>query len=598
MITFSFPRWLLLIVVCCCVGGCKPKTKVVGLPEPLALPAPTNSRTDMPARFTDATESVGLQFTHQAGAYGDFFMPVIACGGACMFDYDMDGDLDLYFLDARATTPSGGESNGPAINRLFRQEDDGTFVDATEGSGLGDGSFGMGVAVGDVNNDGLPDVYLTNYGPDRLLLNTPNGVFVDVTREAGISNSVWSASATFFDYDRDGWLDLFVSNYLDYRTDHPGCADNGNWEFCGPSNFAGTPDVLFRNLGATLGDRGENGTSRALFEDVSVKSRIGSKLGKGLGVVCADFNGDEYPDIYVANDGEPNFFWISQRDGTFLEEAVLAGAAFDRIGVAQGSMGVAVADLNNDQHLDIMMTHITGESNGYYLGNEYGFEHADGGVVASSMRFTGFGLVLLDVDHDGDLDIAVANGRVKRPEGAARYSSKDKINAASGHWAPYVEQNQLLFNDGKGNFEELTSSTDALVQSRGVSRALVVGDIDNDGDLDLLETNLTGRARLLKNEFAGKGNWLSIRATDPRYGGRDAYGALIDVTAGGRSWRRLLNPGSSYLSSHDPRVHFGLGDATEVDKIEVLWPDGLRETFSGGPVNQFRIVVRGSGEEQ
>ena len=575
--------------------GCREEPTGDGMMRP-----DVTSEGSQPPFFTEVTESVGIDFIHQPGRFGSYFAPEIMGGGAAMLDYDSDGDLDLFFVNGTfRSVPGGPEADGQDLaqestrNRLYRQEADGQFVDVTKGSGLEDpGVFGMGVAVGDVNNDGLPDVYLTNYGPDRLLLNTSEGVFVDITDEAGIDNRRWSTSAIFFDYDQDGWLDLFVANYLDYVPGRVCIESTGKQGYCGPNRFPRTPDILYRNLG---GD-GEC-DSRACFADVSQSSGIAGKLGAGLGVVCADFNQDSRPDIYVANDSHANFLWINQGDGTFSDEAILVGAAYDRVGRGQSSMGLAMADMNDDEQPDLVITHLASETNALYLSSENHFEDGSvqSGISAASFPYTGWGVVLLDLDHDGDLDLAVANGRIARKEDDSQLPSGSAFDG-SNPWSPYFETNQLLINDGTGAFQLLASRDDAFLKGQEISRALVAGDIDNDGDLDLLVTNIAGQARLFVNNAEKSGNWLSVRAIDPRYGDRDAYGAWIKVQVDARSWRQHLNPSSSYLSSHDPRVHFGLGQVESIDKIEVVWPDGSREMFRGGPVNEFRVVARGAGE--
>jgi hypothetical protein len=558
------------------------------------------SAKNQPPIFTEVTASVGIDFSHEPGRFGSYFLPEISGAGAALFDFDADGDLDLYFVNGTLRSNSvaaDGEdvaeedADASMTNRLYRQEADGQFVDVTQGSGLEDpGVFGMGVAVGDVNNDGLPDVYLTNYGPDRLLLNTGEGVFVDITQEAGIDNPRWSSAAIFFDYDQDGWLDLFVANYLDYV---PGrtCIKKGRQDYCG--SFPRTPDKLYRNLGK----RGE-GDSPVSFADASQSSGIAGKLGAGLGVVCADFSNDGRPDIYVANDGHANFLWINQPDGTFREEAILLGVAYDSLGCGQASMGVAMAELNGDRQPDLVISHLAGETNALYLSHEnhYEEESVRTGISAASVPYTGWGVVLLDLDHDGDLDLAVANGRIARRADDSELRSKPA--RGSNPWSPYFEPNQLLINDGTGAFQRLVSRDDSFLKGEAMSRALVAGDIDNDGDVDLVVTNIAGQARLFLNEAEKAGNWLSIRAVDPRYGGRDAYGAWIEIHAGGERWRRYLNPSSSYLSSHDPRVHFGLGKVKSIDHVDVVWPDGSTERFLGGPVNDFRVVSRGAGESR
>lgn len=556
---------------------------------------PAKPSEDEPPRFTEATESAGIDFVQQLGEFGSYLLPEIMGGGVAMLDYDVDGDLDLFFVNGGTLpAPAGGaELPKDRQNRLYRQDDGGKFVDVTEGSGLEHpGPVGMGVAVGDVNNDGLPDLYLTNYGPDRLMLNTKEGVFVDVSEEAGIDNLRWSTAAAFCDVDQDGWLDLYVVNYLNYEPGRP-CITRGVQEYCGPNPFPRTADILYRNLG---GDDGK-GEARARFADISQAAGINQNKGAGLGLICTDFNADGRLDFYVANDGHANFLWINQGDGTFSNEAVLLGAAFDRVGRGQGSMGVAIGDLNNDLQTDMVMTHVAGENNALYLSQGDFFE--DGsvpkGISTSSFPNTGFGVVLIDLDHDGDLDMAVANGRIARNEDQLHLPDDATKNSPQA-WAPYYEPNQLLINDGSGVFRLVASQDDDFLKGERMSRGLAAGDIDNDGDLDLVVTNIAGRARLLINEAKKSGSWLSVRAIEPQRGGRDAYGAWITLKAGDRSWRQHLNPSTSYLSSHDPRVHFGLGKVDAVDSIEVQWPDGSTEAFPGGPVNEFRELSRGSGE--
>jgi hypothetical protein len=560
----------------------------------------------------DVTDELGLDFVHEAGKPGRYFFPAIMSAGGALFDYDCDGDLDIYLVNgvAEETVDRAGNEPSPrATNRLYRQEPSGRFVDVTEGSGLDDAGYGMGVAVGDVNNDGFPDVYVTNFGSDRLFLNQRDGTFLDVTKQAGIDNALWGASACFFDYDRDGWLDLFVTNYVDYYPSKK-CPDpKGRQDFCGPQVFLGTTDKLYRNVSGNVDRSGlerqhHDGDSPVRFVDVSLEAGIAQQRGPGLGVVCADFDGDHWPDIFVANDRTANFLWINRHDGTFRETAILRGCAYDSQGRGQASMGVTLGDVNGDLNFDLLVTHMAGEANALYLGGDVAALRdaaVTSGLAGPSFPNTGFGTAFVDIDHDGNLDLAVVNGGVKRPAPRSQRQLTHQSDAGpndSGNtfWKSYEEFNQIFLHDGEGRFREFSSKADRFTSTAGVSRGLAVGDIDNDGDLDLLVTNTAGTARLYRNDANKAGNWLQVRAVEPAAGGRDAYLAVVTVTAGRQRWTRLINPGFSYLSSSDPRVHFGLGANETVDRIEVLWPDGTAETFAGGAVNRVRILKHGTGQ--
>jgi hypothetical protein len=501
-------------------------------------------------------------------------MPEIMGAGAALLDYDGDGDLDLYLVNG-ARHGDVPDSGPPPVNRLYRREADGTYTDATERSGLGDPGFGMGVAVGDYDNDGDPDIYVANYGPDRLYRNDGDGTFSDASTIAGIDNSRWACSAAFFDADADGDLDLFVANYVRYPKPRVCTSDAGHDEYCGPLASPPTPDVLYRNDG--------DGT----FTDMSVPSGIASAQGRGLGVICEDLDGDTLIDIYVANDGEANFLWINRGDGTFLESAVMAGAAISRSGSPEASMGVAAGDVDGDGDLDLFMSHLVRETNTLYRNDGAGnFDDvtAAAGLAAASLRYTGFGTVFLDIEHDGDLDVAVVNGRVTANTAVAATDDTSPL-------APYAEPNLLFLNDGAGRFSDASDTAADLCRPIEVSRGLVAGDLDDDGDLDLVMTNCEGPARVLHNETPKQGHWLIVRALE-NVGPRDAYGASVTVVAGERRFRRSVNPCSSYASSNDPRAHFGLGAAERYDAVEVRWADGVTEHFDGGPTDRVVTLVR------
>jgi hypothetical protein len=576
-----------------CVGltlallGCSSPTSGSG--RDVEPPPPEEGPALGPAWFEDVTERVGLDFVHDAGPTGTYFMPQII-GSGCGVIHEPDGTLYVYLLQN-----AGPKSK--SVNRLFKWEPDGKsgrFRDVTAGSGLGVAGWGMGVAVGDVNNDGLPDVLLTQYGGVRLFLNMGGGKFEDVTREAGLDNPLWACSAALFDYDRDGLLDLFVVNYLDYDPKLECFAPSGSRDFCSPKSFVGTPSKLFRNLGPGAGADGK--AARVRFKDVSFETGIGLLPGPGLGVVCADFDGDGWPDVFVANDAAPNRLWLSRRDEkgriTFKDEAVSRNVAYTGMGKAFAGMGVAVGDTANSGMLDLYVTHLTGETNTLWRQGPRGRfrdRTVEAGLTATRWRGTGFGTLMADFDCDGSLDIAVVNGRVAGGGPAPR--------AGLGFWGPYAERNQLLANDGTGKFRDVSASNKALCGRWNVARGLARLDLDGDGGPDLLVTTIGDRARLLRNVAPNRGHWLAVRAVDPALK-RDAYGAEVRVKAGGVERLRLINPAESYLCSGSPVAHFGLGKAAEAGSVRVLWPDGVAEVFPGGPADRLLELRKGEGRRE
>ena len=542
-------------------------------PEP-SQPGPAAQSRE--AWFEEITGQSGVNFVHDTGPTNHFLVPEQMGSGAALFDFDSDGRLDVYLIQN-----AGPDSR--SVNRLFHQEADGRFKDVSAGSGLDVAGHGMGVAIGDVNNDGRPDVLVTEYGAVRLFLNQGDGRFNDVTQLAGLENPRWATSAAFFDYDRDGWLDLVVANYLDYDPTQK-CADaRGAPEFCGPHGFIGLVTKLFRNLGS----------SQARFADVTVSSGLALAPGPALGVLCADFDGDRWPDIFLADDGKPNRLFINRRNGTFKEEAAVRGVAFCALGQTAGNMGAAIGDVDGNGLFDLFVTHLTEEHHTLWAQETRGlFQDRSGasGLTRPAWRGTGFGAVFADFNHDGALDLAFVNGGVKRGRPTAPLGA-----GTPPFWAPYAQRNQLFANDGGGNFRDVSVVNAAFCSRAAVGRGLACGDIDNDGAVDLLVTCTGGPAQLFRNTAPHRGHWLSVRAVETSLGGRDAYGAEIRVRAGQRQWWRLVNPGFSYLCSNDPRAHFGVGAAQTFDSIEVLWPDGGEETFPGGPTDRFLVLRKGSG---
>ncbi|MFQ5888710.1 MAG: CRTAC1 family protein, partial [Gemmatimonadota bacterium] len=554
------------LLACLLLAGCDGADGQGGARSDSASPAP----------FTDVTAEVGLAFVHDAGVDSSYYMPESIGSGGAFLDYDGDGDLDIYLVNG-ARRGVAGRSRPPLRNRLFRQEADGSFTDVTEASGLGDPGYGMGVAVGDIDNDGDPDVYVTNVGPDALYRNEGDGTFAEISRAAGIGNPAWGASAVFFDYDSDGLLDLYVTNYVAFDSTVVCTDEAGRPDYCGPAAFPGVPDVLYHNEG--------NGT----FADVSVASGIAAGRSKGLGVVAADFDRDGRQDLYVANDGEANHLWLNEGDGTFRDEAGALGAAVNALGRPEAGMGIALGDIDEDADLDLLITHLGGETNTLYRrAGPYGYQDDTSlaGLHGPSLPYTGFGTGFVDYDQDGDLDLVVVNGRVIRGPPLTTGRPPD-------WWDPYAEPNQLFENDGAGRFREVSEGVPALFEAVENSRGLAFGDVDEDGDLDLLITNGGGPARLLRSDGA-KGHWLIVRAVEPALR-RDAIGAEVTVVAGGRRLHRIATAGESFLSSSDPRVHFGLGDAAEVERILVRWPDGTSEAFPGVAADRAVTLRRGEG---
>ncbi len=530
--------------------------------------APTESAA--PTGFSDISEAVNLSFVHDAGLDGTSFMPEIIGAGVALFDHDGDGDLDIYLVDGGAHSGVVSEKT----NRLFSQEADGRFIDRTAESGLGDTGYGMGTALGDIDNDGDLDLFVSNYGADVLYRNDGKGRFSDITPLSSISGDAWSTSACFLDYDDDGWLDLYVAGYVHDRP-AKACTDSaGRKEYCGPMTYRGVADRLWHNEGD------------GRFSDAGESSGIARGAGKSLGVVSADFNADGRVDIFVANDGEANNLWINKGAGQFEDQALMMGVAYNSFGKPEASMGVALGDLNADRHLDLYVTHLTRETNTLYTGADGGLQDSTGltGSGAESMPYTGFGTAFLDADNDGDLDLAVANGRVTRNDNGAAGSLDDA----------YGESNLVYFNAGDGRLQNACAKAGDFCKKSYVSRGLVTGDIDGDGDLDMVVSNGHGPARLFRNDLADSRNWLMIRAIDPRFN-RGAIGATVEVIAGGLQMIRPVTSCYSYLSASAAITHFGLGATDEVDEIRITWPDGLTESFPGVAANQSITLQRGSG---
>jgi enediyne biosynthesis protein E4 len=565
--------------------------------RPAAQPQSARATASSLPIFKEVAEQVGLRFQHYNGMTGKLYLPEIMGSGAALFDFDNDGDLDVFLVQGSvlepgtrpASTQFPWRGSGLPRSRLFRNDlvvgKDGRstlkFTDVTEKSGILADGYGMGVAVGDINNDGWPDLYITNLGRNQMYLNKGDGSFAEVTEKTGTAEPRWSTSAAFFDYDRDGWLDLMIVNYVNFSaTNSPTCySATSARDYCTPSVFRAPGDRLFHNQG--------DGT----FADVTVSAGVDKEFGHGLGVVTADFDGDGWTDIYVANDGDPNQLWINQKNGTFKNEALLAGAAVNRDGKAEAGMGVDAGDCDGNGTEDIFVTHLMDETNTLYVNvGEALFEDRtrEAGLGMPGHRLTGFGTAFFDYDNDGWLDLLVVNGAVQfLPE-----------RMRKGDPYPLGQPNQLFHNAGGGKFVELSDDVAAGFQLLEVSRGAAFGDLDNDGDTDVLVTNSNGPARLFLNQVGNRNHRLGLRLID-KGSGRDALGAQVEIVISKDNvrWRRARTDGS-YLSANDPRVLVGLGTAAAVETVRVRWPDGAVEEWKGTPVDQYTTLKEGTGSRK
>jgi hypothetical protein len=561
--------------------------------------------------FVEAAAATGLNFMHENGATGKYYMPEVMGSGAALFDYDNDGDLDVYLVQWGRLDDIDRDPKDAATSRLFRNDlattTDGKrtprFTDVTKQAGVGRERYGMGAAVADYDNDGDLDLFVTAYGPDTLYRNNGDGAFTDVTAAAGLHPNaptprvgdpglkkagtgwIWSSSAAFVDYDRDGDLDLFAANYLDFTpATNKLCYDPvGARDYCTPRAYRPVPDRLFRNEG--------NGT----FADVSDAAGITKADGAGLGVSTGDYDGDGWLDLYVANDATPNQLWINQKNGTFADMGPLSGAAVNASGNPEGSMGIASGDYDADGDEDLFVTNIVGETYALYVNNgrgDFDDQRMRAGLAQPTAAFTGFGAEWFDYDNDGWLDLFAANGAV------------NIIPAQRGEKAPFRMINQLFRNLGSSGgspvrFADMTAQAGPAFARPEVNRGAAFGDIDNDGDLDVVVTTNNGPARLLLNQAASsassaRGHWLQVRLDQPDRN-RFALGARVGIERAGKPtlWRRVRTDGS-YLSASDHRLHFGLGASTAIDAVIVEWPDATRERWTNVQIDRVITLRRGS----
>ena len=506
--------------------------------------------------------------------------------GIALLDYDGDDDLDVFVLQGRQLDPEAGGDGMvaglPPGHRLYRNELNPSgklrFSDVTASAGIGDRGYGMGVAVGDIDNDGDPDLYLAHFGGNALYLNDGDGRFHEATATSGTGDDRWGTSTAFLDYDADGLLDLFVANYNAASiSNHQPCRDyDGHQDYCDPLSYPPAVDRIFRNLGD------------GRFANADVETGIYKHFGTGLGVIGADFNSDGAMDIYVANDKMANIYWINDGHGKFTNEALMSGTAYNADGIAEASMGVVAGDVDSDGDDDLFMTHLTKQTNTLYLNDGTGnfLDATDQfNLGVSSRAYTGFGTLLIDYDNDGDHDLLIANGAVLTQR-----------KGVDDRQAEYGQKNQLYRNDGAGRFEHISEIAGESFQLSQISRGAAVGDIDNDGDLDAVISNTDGPAELLINRGTPAHHWLSVKLRGVG-SNRDGAGARVALLRpnGDRTWRRAHTDGS-YLSASDIRVHFGLGTDLQITGIGVIWPAGGREIWTGIEADTRIELVEGSGQ--
>jgi len=532
-----------------------------------------NSPSNLGFAFIDVTAAAGIQFQHNSGAYGGKLLPETLGSGCAFLDYDADGWPDILLINGMDWP---GHKRQRSTLKLYRNNRNGTFTDVTKSAGLDLEMYGMGVAVADYDNDGFPDIFISCVGQSRLFHNTGKGTFVDVTRSSGLfGRQGLSTSALWFDYDRDGFLDLFVCNYVRWSPEHDVfCSLDGTHKsYCTPEAYRGDTCWLFHNRG--------NGT----FEDVTATSGIFDSSSKSLGVAMLDYDQDGWPDLLVANDTQPNKLYRNLHNGKFKDVAVEAGLAFSTEGKARAGMGVDVGDFENSGTPGIAITNFDNEMIGLYRASKPGFYDdvaTPAGIGAPSRNTLGFGCLFLDVDLDGRLDLAVANGHID-----------ETVRNIRGN-VGYAQPPQLFLNQGNGKFQDVAGTAGGGFDTPKVGRGLACADFDRDGDLDLLLTTNNGPAYLYRNDqLAGNRSLrLELRGTKSN---RDAIGATVQLFAGDLSQTRMVRVGSSYLSQSELPLTFGLGRRDKIDRVVISWPSGLIEEHKGLQSGKAYKCLEGKG---
>ena len=507
--------------------------------------------------FNDESELQGLSFIHDHGGTDQRFYIETIGAGVCLFDFDNDEDLDLYFC--QDSPLPGWDKDLELENKLFRN-DNGQWTDVTSVAGVGDRSYSMGCGCGDIDNDGDVDLYVSNFGNDVFYRNDGDGTFTDVSDEVGINNTLWGCSVALFDMDNDGLLDIYTTNYVDYSIDNnPWCGIRRAElrDYCKPDFFIGVEDQLLKNIGNWK------------FDDVSNVSGISGNKGKGLGVIPADFDQDGDMDLYVANDGVMNHYYINDGKGYFEENAIFTGAGFNENGIAEAGMGVDIGDINGDGWQDIFVTNFSGESNTVYVNNKRGYfddETIMAGINQPSLDYVGFGTKLIDLDNDGWLDIFVVNGHVAV-----------HINEMIQDYS-HAQKKQIFLNSKNGTFIEVLTEKIGDAGSQSVGRGAAFGDIDNDGDIDAIISNNNGPANLLIREGKPINNWIGFDL-EGIGSNRDAIGARVLLVVNGKKQTRVVNTAGSYLASNDKRVLFGMDKNSKAQQVTIYWPSGRVDNF-------------------